>query len=52
VERFPQSRLDFKKINGVLDAAASSGARKSEEISPEARRQFYELALAMRDQEQ
>jgi hypothetical protein len=49
---FPQSRLDFQKINAVLDAASTSGAKKSGDISPEARREFYQLALAMRDQEQ
>ena len=53
VEMFPQGILDFQKINAVLDAASNSGERKqSNEISPEARRNFYELALTMRDQEQ
>jgi predicted Zn-dependent protease len=52
IEMFPQSRLDFQKINAALDAATTSGAKKSGDISPEARREFYQLALAMRDQEQ
>jgi tetratricopeptide (TPR) repeat protein len=52
MEMFPKSRLDYQKINAVLDAASNSGARKSEDISPEARRQFYQLALDMREQEQ
>ena len=53
MEMFPQGTLDFEKINAVLDAAATSGVRKpSGDISPEARKEFYELALAMRDQEQ
>ena len=51
-EMFPQGALDFQKINAALDAASSSGApRQSESISPEARKEFYELALSMRDQE-
>lgn len=53
MEMFPQGTLDFQKINAVLDAAASSGERKgSQSISPQARKEFYELALAMRDREQ
>ena len=52
-EMFPQGALDFQKINTVLDAASSSGApRASDKISPDARKEFYELALVMRDQEQ
>jgi Flp pilus assembly protein TadD len=52
-EMFPQGTLDFQKINAVLDAASASGMRKqSDDISSEARKEFYELALAMRDQEQ
>jgi tetratricopeptide (TPR) repeat protein len=52
-EMFPQGTLDFQKINAVLNAASSSGTREvSENIPPEARKEFYELALAMRDQEQ
>jgi tetratricopeptide (TPR) repeat protein len=52
MEMFPQSRLDYQKINAVLDAASNSGALKSEDISPEARREFCQLALDMREQEQ
>jgi tetratricopeptide (TPR) repeat protein len=52
IEMFPQSTLDFQKINGALDAAATSAVKKSEDISPQSRREFYELALALRDQEQ
>ncbi len=52
-EMFPHGTLDFQKINAVLDAASSSGApRPSDNIPPEARKEFYELALMMRDQEQ
>lgn len=51
-EMFPQSRLDFQRINAVLDAASNSGAQRSAGISVDGRKQFYELALAMRDQEQ
>jgi tetratricopeptide (TPR) repeat protein len=52
-EMFPQGALDFQKIKAVLDAASSSGApRPSDYIPPDARREFYELALMMRDQEQ
>jgi tetratricopeptide (TPR) repeat protein len=52
-EMFPQGTLDFQKIKAVLDAAASSGPpRPSDNIPPDARREFYELALMMRDQEQ
>jgi len=51
-EMFPQGALNFQKINAVLDAASSSGPpRQSESISPEGRKEFYELALSMRDQE-
>jgi tetratricopeptide (TPR) repeat protein len=51
-EMFPQGALDFQRINAVLDAASSSGpAKQSVSISPEARKEFYELALSMRDQE-
>jgi hypothetical protein len=50
---FPHGTLDFQKINAVLDAASSSGApRPSDNIPPDARKEFYELALMMRDQEQ
>ncbi len=50
---FPHGRLDFQKINSVLDAASSSGARRpSDNIPSDARKEFYELALMMRDQEQ
>jgi tetratricopeptide (TPR) repeat protein len=52
MEMFPQTTLDFQKINEVLDAASTSGMKKSGDISPESRREFYELALALRDQEQ
>jgi len=52
MEMFPESRLDYQKINAVLDATLNSGTRKSEDISPEARREFYQLALDMREQEQ
>jgi hypothetical protein len=52
-EMFPQGALDFQKINTVLDAASSSAApRASDKIRPDARKEFYELALVMRDQEQ
>jgi len=52
-EMFPQGTLDFQKIKAVLDAASSSGApRPSDYIPPDARREFYELALMMREQEQ
>jgi len=52
-EMFPQGALDFQKIKAVLDAASSSGGpRPSDNIPPDARREFYELALMMRDQEQ
>jgi tetratricopeptide (TPR) repeat protein len=52
-EMFPHGTLDFQKINAVLDAASSSGApRPSDNIPPDARKEFYELALMMRDQEQ
>ena len=51
MEMFPQSTLDFQKIQAVLDAASAAGARKSQEVSPEGRKEFYELALAMQDQE-
>jgi len=52
-EMFPQGTLDFQKIKAVLDAASSSGApRPSDNIPPDARREFYELALMMREQEQ
>ncbi len=51
-EMFPQGTLDFQKIKAVLDAASSSGApRPSDNIPPDARREFYELALMMREQE-
>lgn len=51
-EMFPQGSLDFQKISAVLDAASGSASlRHPESISPEARKQFYELALSMRDQE-
>jgi tetratricopeptide (TPR) repeat protein len=51
-EMFPQGTLEFQKINAVLDAASTSGPpQQSESISPEARKEFYELALRMRDQE-
>jgi len=52
MEMFPQSALDFQKINAVLDAASTSGVKKSEDMLPESRREFYELALALQDQEQ
>jgi tetratricopeptide (TPR) repeat protein len=52
-EMFPQGALDFQKINEVLDAASGSGApRPSDNIPPDARKEFYELAVMMRDQEQ
>jgi tetratricopeptide (TPR) repeat protein len=52
-EMFPQGTLDFQKIKAVLDAASSSAPpRPSDNIPPDARREFYELALMMRDQEQ
>jgi tetratricopeptide (TPR) repeat protein len=52
-EMFPQGTLDFQKINTVLDTASSSEApRTSDKISPDGRKEFYELALVMRDQEQ
>ena len=52
-EMFPQGALDFQKIKAVLDAASSSGTpRPSDNIPPDARREFYELAVMMRDQEQ
>ena len=51
-EMFPQGTLDFQKINAVLDAASDSASRKRpENIPPERRKEFYELALSMRDQE-
>jgi hypothetical protein len=50
---FPQRTLDFQKINAVLEAASSSGVpRPSDNIPPDARKEFYELAVIMRDQEQ
>lgn len=52
MEMYPQSTLNFQKINAVLDAASTSGVKKTEDISPESRREFYELAFAMLDQEQ
>ena len=52
MEMFPQSASDFQKIAAVLDAASTSDMKKSEDLSPESRRQFYQLALAMHDQEQ
>lgn len=52
MEMFPKGRLDFQKISAALDVASRSGEQKSNGMSPEARRQFYELALTMRDQEQ
>jgi tetratricopeptide (TPR) repeat protein len=52
MEMFPKSTLDFQKINAVLEAASTSGATKAGEISPESRREFCQLALALRDQEQ
>jgi tetratricopeptide (TPR) repeat protein len=52
MEMFPQGTLDFQEINGVLDAAASSNSPKgSQGISVQKRKEFYELALAMREQE-
>jgi hypothetical protein len=49
---FPQGTLDFQKIKAALDAASSSGgSRPSDNIPPNARREFYELALMMRDQD-
>jgi tetratricopeptide (TPR) repeat protein len=52
-EMFPQGTLDLQKVKAVLDAASSSGApRPSDNIPPDARREFYELALMMREQEQ
>ena len=52
MEMFPQGRLDFAKINAALDAATASGELKAtEDISPDGRKEFYELALAMHDQE-
>ena len=50
-EMFPQSALDFQKIDAVLDAASSSARAGSESITPEGRKEFYELALTMHDQE-
>jgi tetratricopeptide (TPR) repeat protein len=51
-EMFPQGTLDFDKIDAVLDAASNSGLREQiDSIPPEGRKQFYELALSMRDQE-
>ena len=51
-EMFPQGTLDFEKIDAVLDAASNSGSQKPpESIPPEARKEFYELALSMRDRE-
>ena len=51
-EMFPQGTLDFEKINAVLDAASNSGSpNPPDSIPPEGRKQFYELALNLRDQE-
>lgn len=51
-EMFPQGALDFQKITAVLDAASKSGSRnQAGNIPPEGRKEFYELALSMRDQE-
>jgi Flp pilus assembly protein TadD len=50
-EMFPQGTLDFQKIKAALDAASVSGTPKPSDIPPDARREFYELALMMRDQE-
>jgi len=53
VEMFPHGTLDFQQINAELDAAASSDSGKRPQgISPQRRKEFYELALAMHDQEQ
>ncbi len=53
IEMFPQGTLDFQKINAAIAAASTSGSqKKSEDLSPEARREFFEVALAMRDREQ
>ncbi len=52
MEMFPQGALDFQRINATLEAATASGQPKaSEDISPEARKEFCQLALAMHDQE-
>lgn len=54
VEMFPQGSLDVGKIRATLDVAASDpkhSPQNSKELSPEARQEFYEMALAMADRE-
>src|SRR5205807_2492176 len=49
-EMFPHGTLDVEKISATLDAAAPASKRSSQsssELSADARREFYELALAM-----
>ena len=52
-EMFPQGTMDVQKISDALDAASNSksSSEKPGELSPEARREFYQMALAMADQE-
>ncbi len=51
-EMFPQGTLDIERVEAALDAAGSSpksSSHTSPELSLQARREFYQLAVAMAD---
>jgi tetratricopeptide (TPR) repeat protein len=52
MEMFPNGAIDLAKVSAVLDAASESGkSGQRAGLSPEARHEFYQLALAMADQD-
>lgn len=52
MEMFPNGTIDLTKVSAVLDAAAESAkSAPRPELSPEARHEFYQLALTMADQD-
>lgn len=52
-EMFPHGMIDVEKINQALDAAVQSNksSKPAGQLSPEARREFYELALETAEQD-
>lgn len=53
MEMFPQGTMDVQKISAALDAASKAklSSQPPGELSLEARREFYQMAVAMADQE-
>lgn len=51
-EMFPNGAMNFQKIAAVLQASPNSGVQIPASMTPQARKQVFQLAAAMRDREQ